>query len=112
MNECSDDESLVNIFTNNPGNEDNTIGEEYCASVYETGFNKPLINLKLSDREELEHILKNYFCIIRVKAAMDQFIEGLQSLEIHSYIKKYPKMMECYFIDDVKLRRITPCESQ
>ena len=35
---------------------------------------------------------------MKVKAAIDQFVEGLQCLCIDWYIKKYPKLMEPVFV--------------
>lgn len=78
MNSCNEDEALQNIFTD----ENNTLTEEYFNLLYDTGYTKPPTSIKLEDREELEHILKKYYCLVKVKAFIDEFIEGLQSLLI------------------------------
>ena len=46
--------------------------------VLETGYRKPLGTV--SDKEEIIRVLKRYHTLIKVKAEIDQFIEGLQCL--------------------------------
>jgi len=52
-----------------------------------------LSSLKVRDREYLIALLLDYHCIIKPKAAIDQFIEGLQCSGIMHYVKCYPDVL-------------------
>ena len=52
----------------------------------ETGYSKPLQCLAISDATYINEVLKNFHCIIKVKAEIDQFIEGLNTLDIVNVI--------------------------
>jgi len=45
--------------------------------IFATGYSKVFSNLSVHDRKELASILVDYHCILKTKAAMDQFLEGL-----------------------------------
>ena len=42
----------------------------------------------------LQAALTDYHCMIKVKAAMDQFLEGLQMGGVADYIKTHPQLLE------------------
>ena len=58
-----------------------------------------LISLTLNDRDEIVGVLTLYHTLIKVKAEIDQFVEGLQCLGIDWYIKQYPELMEPVFVN-------------
>ena len=68
--------------------------------VLETGYRKPLGTV--SDKEEIIRVLKRYHTLIKVKAEIDQFIEGLQCLGIDHLIKEHPDLMEPLFVNKNK----------
>ena len=70
--------------------------------VLETGYRKPLGTVTVSDKEEIIRVLKRYHTLIKVKAEIDQFIEGLQCLGIDHLIKEHPDLMEPLFVNKNK----------
>ena len=68
--------------------------EESLLIVTEAGYHKPLPLIKLSDREELSLALQHYYTMIRGKLELDKFVEGLNTYDILSMIRKYPKLMQ------------------
>lgn len=72
--------------------------EEYEALLLETGFNKPLFSLKLSDVEVIQMSLLDYHCIVKVKALMDQFKEGLDQVGLCKFVKSHPDELKPMFV--------------
>ena len=64
--------------------------EEARALLLETGLASPLINLKLTQKDDLKAALIEYNCLIKPKASMDQFVEGLGIT--HQLIKCFPSL--------------------
>ena len=89
IHSATDDKSLQEIFADNDTSD----------KLLETGYRKPLTSLTLNDREEIVGVLKLYHTLIKVKAEIDQFVEGLQCLGIHGYMKLYPELMEPVFVN-------------
>ena len=50
---------------------------------------KPVITLTLNDKQELMNVISTYHTLIKVKAQIDQFVKGLESIKIHSYMVKF-----------------------
>ena len=55
----------------------------------ETGYMKPFEALTTDDKDEIISILIDYHCLIKPKAAMDQFAEGLQCTGVLHYMKHH-----------------------
>ena len=70
--------------------------------ILETGYRKPLGTITVSDGEEIIRVLKRYHTLIKVKAEIDQFIEGLQCLGIDRCIKEHPELKEPLFVNRSK----------
>lgn len=70
LDEVKNDDDVKLIFT----------VDEISGLILETGYRKPFVKLTMADRSELKAAMVDYHCMIKVKAAMDQYIEGLQSL--------------------------------
>ena len=70
LDEVENDDDVKLIFT----------VDEISGLILETGYRKPFVKLTMADRSELKAAMVDYHCMIKVKAAMDQYIEGLQSL--------------------------------
>ena len=78
--------------------------DEGASLLNETGCRKAVCSLKLSDRPALLGALLDYLLMIKVKAEMDQFKEGLQTLGYLEVLQSNPSMWEEYFLDaDVPL---------
>ena len=65
--------------------------------LLETGCHMVLSALKVGDKANLLSLMMDYHCIIKPKAAMDQFVEGLSSTGVMHYIKHYPDIMKPLF---------------
>ena len=81
--------------------------EEYEALLLETGFNKPLCKLKLSDVEVIRTSLLDYHCIVKVKASMDQFKEGLDQVGLCKFLKSHPDELKPMFVSSMNTQ-LTP----
>ena len=70
--------------------------------LYETGYRKPVCSLKLADKPSILAALLDFHLMIKVKAQMDQFKEGLHTLGFYEVLKSNPSMWEPYFMDVVE----------
>ena len=66
-------------------------------TLLETGCHLVLSSLKLSDKANLLSLMIDYHCIIKPKAAIDQFVEGLSSTGVMHYVQHYPNIMKPLF---------------
>ncbi|XP_065900336.1 G2/M phase-specific E3 ubiquitin-protein ligase-like isoform X1 [Dysidea avara] len=81
------DEQLCDIFKE-PENE---------FLLLETGCHMLTTALKIQDKHSIVSLLIDYHCVIKPKAAIDQFIEGLHCSGVMHYVKHYPEIMEPLF---------------
>ena len=65
--------------------------------LLETGFTMPLSLLKIDDKDNIISLIKDYHCLIKPKAAMDQFIEGLGHGGVLDSIKRFMQLMKPLF---------------
>lgn len=72
--------------------------DEAAALLNETGYRKAVCSLRLSDRPAVVGALLDYHMMIKVKAEMDQFKEGLQTLGYLDVLQSDPSIWEPYFI--------------
>ncbi len=75
--------------------------EEYEALILETGFSKPLCKLKLSDVEVIRASLLDYHCLVKSKAPMDQFKEGLDQVRLGKFLRSHPDELKPMFMPNV-----------
>ena len=70
----------------------------------ETGYKKPP---RLSDKFEMCSTLKQYHTITKIKAELDQFMEGLETMGVLNMMKQHSDVMKVFFVtsDDTKLTR-------
>lgn len=66
--------------------------------LFPTGFRKPVCSLGVADKSVLKSSLIDYHCLLKVKAEMDQFADGLASLGILDAVKKQPEVMKPLFV--------------
>lgn len=69
--------------------------EVAASSLFETGYSKVP---RVADKCCIIASLLDYHCMIKVKAAMDQFIKGLKTLGVHDAVSLYPQQMQSYFV--------------
>ena len=72
--------------------------DEAISLLQETGFRKPVCMLTVSDKAHLKSALLDYHCMVKVKAEMDQFSDGMQTLQVLDFIKLYPEQMRPLFV--------------
>ena len=84
LSQAQNNEEVKTIFEN----------EDNSALLFETGYHKPLSQLEIDDVEGLRAALTNYHCIIKVKAAMHQFLEGLQMGGVAEYTRTHPQLLK------------------
>ena len=63
----------------------------------ETGYNKPLSLLTMEDLDNILLCITDYHCLIKVKASMDQFIEGLTSGGVMDSIRNFGLLLKPMF---------------
>ena len=74
--------------------------DESAELLLSTEFRKPLCRLAIEDKECLRLVLLDYHCLLKVKAEMDQFVEGLKSLGVLEMVKCHPDLFAPLFVED------------
>ena len=69
--------------------------EEAAELLLATGYRKAICRLGLEDKESLTAALLDYHCLLKVKAEMDQFANGLEEVGVLQYVKEHPNMKPC-----------------
>ena len=57
----------------------------------------------MTDKCALKSALVDYYCLLKVKAAMDQYMEGLDELGILEMLKEHPGVMRPLFVSPSEL---------
>ena len=81
--------------------------EEAADPLHQSGYRKPLCRLDLNDKSTLKSALVDYHCVLKVKAAMDQFCEGLKEVGVLQLMKMHPSIFKPLFVADTS-RALTP----
>ncbi len=82
--------------------------DEDCVSLLlETGFHKPLLSLTVADKPSICTTLKYYHAFVKVKAELDQFVEGLKALGVLELTRKHPDLMRPLFVDVIDCQKLT-----
>lgn len=89
--ECG--ESLRGVFGN----------ATFESLILETGYRKPLSQLTMDDKPAIRQTLRAHV-ILKVKAELDQFCEGLQTCGVLSAVMEHPSLMApCFLWADVEV---------
>jgi hypothetical protein len=86
-------EKVREIFENN----------EASDMLYITGFKKATQKLTFEDRATLKSVLIDYHCIVKVKAEMDQFIEGIATTDVLRLMRHSPAKFKCLFVPSLNI---------
>lgn len=78
------------------------LNEEMSTLLFETGYSKPVTMLSIADIPEIRSTLVDYCCILKVKAAMDQFKEGLDIAGLGRYLREKPELIKPLFVNSQK----------
>lgn len=73
--------------------------DEAADLLYATGFRKAVCGLGLQHVSIIKSSLIDYHCLLKVKAEMDQFLEGLSTFGILDAIKNKPDVMKPLFVE-------------
>jgi len=74
--------------------------DEATELLLASGFRKPISSLIVQDKEKLRSSLIDYHCMLKVKAALDQFCEGLKCVGVMEIMVKHPNMFKTMFVAD------------
>ena len=66
--------------------------------LIQCGITKPLIQLKIEDVPNLVHSIALHATVLKVKAAIDQFMDGLREACLLPSIQKYPHVLRDLFV--------------
>lgn len=70
----------------------------YIDFLLEAGYSKPALTLKMEDKVEVVHTMCLHHAILKSKAELDQLIQGLETHGVHALMKKYPLILESFFV--------------
>ena len=76
--------------------------EEAATILFSTGFRKPTSKLTLNDKAPLRSAILTHHCMLKSKAALDQFLEGLEVLDVLGMVRLNPEVMKPLFVDEQK----------
>lgn len=65
--------------------------------LFATGYRKPLLQLTLDDVPSIVEILLDFYLLVKVKASMDQYVEGLKTAHFLDDLRKDPVLWKPYF---------------
>ena len=72
--------------------------DEVMELLLATGFRRPLALLGLKDVDDLVGFLLEYHLFVKVKAEIDQFVEGLMTLGFLGHLRKNPSLWQNFFV--------------
>ena len=72
--------------------------DEAAELLFATGFRKAVCSLGLQHVSLIKSSLIDYHCLLKVKAEMDQFLEGLSLFGMLDAIRKKPEVMKPLFM--------------
>ena len=72
--------------------------EEASELLFAPGFRKAVCSLGVADKLILKSSLIDFHCLMKVKAEMDQFADGLTLLGILDAMRKQPDVMKPLFV--------------
>lgn len=92
--DCAEsDMKLRDVFDDDEGNGDNGL------LLLETGYRKPLSSLGCEDKPCIKKAIRDYHTLVKIKPELDQFSDGLETLNVLPMMKKYPSLMSSLFVD-------------
>ncbi|XP_064389314.1 uncharacterized protein LOC135337323 isoform X2 [Halichondria panicea] len=87
INDADTDEKLRLIFED----------DEKVGLVCDTGYSKALCLASMADKDGIKNALRDYHSLIKIKAELDQFTEGLHTCEVLKYVQNYSDLMQPLF---------------
>ena len=68
--------------------------------LVEAGYLKALTSVSVNEKNDIVTTITTFYLFVKVKAAMDQFQQGLESAGILQYMKKYTDLIRPMFVDE------------
>ena len=66
----------------------------------EAGYFRALSMVSVDDKKDIIAAVTTFYIFIKVKAAMDQFQQGLEAAGVLSYMRKYADLIRPMFVDE------------
>ena len=66
--------------------------------LVQTGFRRAVVSLTLDDVQKVSSALIDFHCMLKVKAAMDQFKNGLKTLGLLNMLEENPSLWKPLFV--------------
>lgn len=66
--------------------------------IVESGFTKPVTSITITSKLEVMNALMMHFTLYRNKAVFDQLRSGLEVLGVSDAMRKYPDILEPFFV--------------
>ena len=66
----------------------------------EAGYFRALSMVSVDDKKDIIAAVTTFYIFIKVKAAMDQFQQGLEAAGVLSYMRKYTDLIRPMFVDE------------
>ena len=88
LDEAQSDQEIRYLF-----DDENVLKGDNDNLVDETGFRKPLSQLTLQDRPNLQWVLRDHHTVLKIKPEIDQYCDGLETLGVLECVRKYPCLM-------------------
>lgn len=77
------------------------VASDNCTILIESGLTMPLASVTLCDVDTMVQTIALHHVLLKAKAEMDQFMQGLNALGVLTAIKAHPNLFEAYFSIDV-----------
>lgn len=71
---------------------------QVAALVVAAGYRRALASLTMEDRGELVVTLQQFYTLLCVKPELDQFLEGLKTLQVLQTVRLYPELLRPLFV--------------
>ena len=94
LSDVKDDITLRTLFEN----------DQWLTVLLETGYRKALSSLTVEDLIGIKRTLRNFYMLLRVKAEIDQFLEGLSCLGVLDQVRSHPMLMQPLLIPSEKCK--------
>ena len=72
--------------------------QESYGALQESGFHQAISMMSFKSKEVILLYMTDYHCLLKVKAAMDQFVEGLEASGVHTMLKQYSSQLREFFV--------------
>ena len=67
-------------------------------AILEAGYTLPVASIAMEGKTELVQIICLHHVLLRNKAVLDQLKEGLSVLGVEDALKRYPSILEPFFV--------------